>query len=335
MTHDEKQRAAGCREIASLPTGRRAVPSSLWHWGFIDHRSLVICHFAFALAALILLWSPSATPGLMAATNGTPSRNIGIEGQVSFLLPRPDYRPRPLDDRTEVILRIESVSPATNGQHRYVFFYMGLEPGGYSLADYLIRPDGSRPDELSELRFQARAILPEDHDGHLNAYVARPFPFIGGYRMFLGALAAAWVGGIIVFVLRNRRRRTVEVVAAPVAAPSLAEQMRPLVEAAAAGRLGTDGQAQLERLLTGYWREKLSLPDLRMAEALLRLKAHTDAGELLRALERWLHRPGGVPAAEVSALLEPYRFAASRQSEAISKTDGGGLPTGRPVEATR
>ena len=62
---------------------------------------------------------------------GTP--NLGIEGRASLTLPGPDYRPRPLDDRTELILRVEKIVPLTNGQHRYDFYYMGLEPGAYRL----------------------------------------------------------------------------------------------------------------------------------------------------------------------------------------------------------
>jgi len=257
--------------------------------------------FAF-LFALCGLTSPS-----IAATNPTASRNIGIEGNVSVALPRADYRPRPLDDRTELILRIESIAALTNGQHRYDFYYMGLEPGLYKLADYLIRPDGSRPDELGDVRIQVRALLPDDHDGKLNAYVPRLFPFIGGYRVMLIVLAVVWVGGLAAFIIASRKRR---VVAAPVIGPlqpSLAERLRPLVEAAAMGQLSVEGQATLERMLMGYWREKLSLPDVRMAEALMRLKAHAEAGELLRALERWLHRPGGASKDEVASLLQPYR----------------------------
>jgi hypothetical protein len=242
------------------------------------------------------------------ATN-TPSRNIGIEGNVSVALPRADYRPRPLDDRTELILRIESITALTNGQHRYDFYYMGLEPGTYKVADYLVRPDGSRPDELGEIRIQVRALLPEDHNGQLNAYVPRLFPFIGGYRAMLLVLGVVWAGGIAVFIIASRKKREMEVPALVTPPPSLAERLRPLVEAAAAGQLSVEGQATLERLLMGYWREKLNLPQVRMTDALVRLKAHAEAGELLRALERWLHRPGGVAKEEIAPLLQPYRNA--------------------------
>lgn len=248
---------------------------------------------------------------LHAATNtpstNSSSRNIGIEGSVAITLPRADYQPRPLDDRTELILRIDRVTTLAKGQHRYDFFYMGLEPGAYKLADFLIHPDGTRPDELGELRIQVRAMLPEDHDGKLNAYTPRLFPFIGGYRVALIVVAVLWVGGIAAFIVLSRKKRVVAVPVVVAPQPSFAERLRPLVEQAAAGKLSVEGQANLERLLMGYWREKLSLSEPRVAESIAKLKAHAEAGELLRALERWLHRPGGATREEVSSLLQPYR----------------------------
>jgi hypothetical protein len=127
--------------------------------------------------------------------------------------------------------------------------------------------------------------------------------------------ALAWIGGIAVFVFVFREKHRDETPSAITPAPSLAERMRPLVEAAAHGELTAQGQAELERLLMAYWREKLGLPDLRMAEALMRLKAHAEAGELLRAVERWLHRPGGASTTEVTLLLQPYRNMRSPAAE--------------------
>jgi hypothetical protein len=194
-----------------------------------------------------------------------------------------------------------------SNQHRYDFFYMGLEPGAYKLADFLIRPDGSRPDELGELRLHVRSMLPEDHDGRLNAYVPRLFPSIGGYRAFLCLLAFLWVASLVLYLFLTRKKRVVETKEVITPPLSFAERLRPLVEEAAAGKLSVEGQANLERLLMGYWREKLNLPQMRMAEALARLKAHNEAGELLRSLECWLHRPGAVSAQEIASLLQPYR----------------------------
>lgn len=261
---------------------------------------------ATCLAAMLVAFNP-VSAWADTTPNSAPPRAIGIEGRLSLDLPRGDYRPRPLDDRTELILRIEAITPAPHQRQRYDFHYMGLEPGRYSLADYLIRPDGSRPDELSNTLVHVQAMLPENHDGKLTGCTTERFPFIGGYRFFLGLVALLWVGGIAGFVMSYRKKRVVVVPAVVVPEPTFAERMRPLVEAAAAGQLSPDGQAALERLLMGYWREKLGLPEMPMAEALGQLKAHAQAGELLRALERWLHQRAGASAQEVSALLAPYR----------------------------
>ena len=283
------------------------------------HFQFSISNFQFARAAglaVVLLAGHSISAQTKSSTNA--SRTIGIEGRVTLDLPRGDYRPRPLDDRTELILRIESVT-ATNRQQRYEFSYMGMEPGDYRLADYLVRPDGSRADELSNTLVHVQSVLPENHDGKLTAFAPGRFPFIGGYRIFLALLGALWLGGIGLFIWSYRKKRVVAAPAVVVPEPSFAERMRPLVEAAAAGKLSLDGQAQLERLFIGFWREKLNPPgDQRMADALAELKAHAQAGELLRALEHWLHERTGATAAEVNALLEPYRQAPSPQ-----KGEGG------------
>jgi hypothetical protein len=265
--------------------------------------SLVIRPSSFAALAAAVLVALSA----FAATNGAPSRNLGIEGRATFELPSADYRPRPLDDRTELMLHIEAIAPLGKDRFRYEFHYLGFEPGQFNLVDFLVRPDGSRPAELGELPITVRSLLPEEHDGKLTPHVPRPFPWIGGYRLFLGVLALVWLGGLAWFAFGGRRKPAPAPVVAAPPTPSLADRLRPLVEAAAAGKLGCDGQAQLERLLLGHWREKLGLADARVAEAVLRLKQHAEAGLLLRALEGWLHRPGGATGTEVLALLEPYR----------------------------
>jgi hypothetical protein len=234
-------------------------------------------------------------------------RVIGIEGNASAVLNRGDYQSKPLDDRTPLILRIEAITPDGDGRFNYLFDYIGFEPGTYDLGDYLILPDGSPAAEAGGVMIEVRSILPEDHDGSLNPYFTQPFPWFGGYRMMLAALAILWVLGLVGFYWFGRRRKPVLVVEPVVPPPSYAERMRPLVEAAAAGILSVSGQAELERLMTGYWRDKLALPDQRMADTLATLKRHPDAGALLLALERWLHRPSGASQSEIDRLLEPYR----------------------------
>lgn len=262
-------------------------------------------HLSACAAVAILI----ACPENSRAADTPPPRVIGIEGHIQVTLDRADYQPKPVDDRTPLILRIDKADPASDGKTTYDFHYIGFEPGSYPLKDYLIHPDGSTAEEIGGVMVDVRSILPQDHNGALNPHVPRPFPRIGGYRMLLGGFALVWVLGLAGFIWLGRRKIPVAVAAVMVPEPSYAERLRPLVEAAAAGALDANGQAELERLMIGYWRDKLALPDQRMAAMLAALKADPRAGALLRAIENWLHRPGGASADEITALLEPYRHA--------------------------
>jgi hypothetical protein len=268
-----------------------------------------------SLAVLLLLGVLASVS--VAETNTTPTRSIGLEGSITVDLPRNDYLARPLDDRTEFILRIESVSPVGKDRFRYALYFMGLEPETFDLADYLVRVDGSRPDELAGQRVRVHAVLSEDHDGRLTNYVPDRFPFIGGYRAALVTLTILWVAGIGGFIWSYRKRKPIAAAVTVAQPPSLAERLRPLVEAAAAGRLTLEEKAQIERLLMGFWREKIPMAEMKMAETVAHLREHPQAGELLRALERWLHQRDGASPAEINSLLEQYR------RPAIVVTEGG------------
>lgn len=235
-----------------------------------------------------------------------PQPFVGLEGRAAVVLPRPDYQPRPVDDRTDLILRIEGVKPAGPDAWTYDLYFVGLEPRAYPLSSYLLHPDGTAADELTGVTVRVASLLPEEHDGSLVPQVQRALPWMGGYRIGLLLLGALWIGGLLYFVLANRKKR-VPPPPPPLPPPSLAERLRPLVEAAAAGRLDVAGQAALERMLMAFWRDRLHLPaDLPMPVQLARLKADPEAGALLRALEEWLHSPRGATADDVRRVLAPY-----------------------------
>lgn len=258
-----------------------------------------------------------ALPPLPAAATQPDPWKIGVEGRAEAILNRGDYLPRPLDDRTPLVLRLGAVTPAENGGFHYEFHYLGLEPGDYRLADYLILPDGSAATGAGDATLSVRGILPADHDGALAARPLRPFPRLGGYRRVAAAAGVLWFTSLIVIARAGRRKAVVPAPAPPPPAPGYAERMRPLLEAAAADGLDAVGQAELERLLTGYWREKLAAPGVRVPTAFAQLRAHPEAGGLIRDLERWLHRPGGADAAEIERILAPYHnLAAATGKEA-------------------
>lgn len=259
------------------------------------------------LAIVFLMGVPVAMAG----------KGIGLENDVQITLDRGDYQPKPMDDRTPLILRLDQIKPAENGRFTYLFHYISFEPGSYKLADYLIHPDGTPATDLGETPIEISSMLPPDFQGQLNPLSPRAFPALGGYRMILGGLAVLWLCGLPALIWLGRKKPVAAVAAESIPTPSYAERMQPLVEAAAAGNLTASDQAMLERLLTGYWREKIARPEQRMGEALAALKGHPEAGSLLRALEHWLHQPGGASRAEIEKLLEPYRQPAVAVSKEV------------------
>ena len=124
-----------------------------------------------------------------------------------------------------------------------------------------------------------------------------PRPPLGGYRTAGIVAGVLWAIGLAALIVVRRRRRAEATDAPP--EPTLAERLRPLVERAAAGTIDVDEKARLERLLLEHWRRRAGIE-------LRELRDHPEAGPLLRAIEAWLHRPGGTPE-EIAELLRPYR----------------------------
>ena len=222
-----------------------------------------------------------------------------------LVLPGPELEAIPIRDReAPIVLRVVETYPHGSG-FRYDLIYHGLEPGEYDLRDSLRRKDGSSKVDLPPIPVTIRAILPPGQIEPHALEIGRA-PRLGGYRDWLWAGAVTWVIGLLAILLFGRHRRASR--GPEVARPlSLADRLRPLVESAVAGTLVEGQHAELERLLIGYWRRRLSLEEIDPVHALAILRDHEEAGPLLRALEDWLHRPGVPEQVDVGALLAPYR----------------------------
>lgn len=234
---------------------------------------------------------------------------VGMAARIDDLvLPGGELEPKESDFRAPIALRVASVAPHGDS-FRYDLVYWGLEPGTFDLRESLKRKDGSPTDELPALRVTIRSVLPS---GSVvpNRLEPGPVPRLGGYRTTLALGAVAWVVGFaaILLVGRARRRTAVEATARPV---TMAERLRPLVERVSSGRGSPEEHAELEMLLLAFWRERLGLDDARPSEALARLKAHEEAGPLVRRLEEWLHHPAPSRDVDLAELLRPYAAAAA------------------------
>ncbi|WP_165073333.1 hypothetical protein [Paludisphaera rhizosphaerae] len=262
------------------------------------HRSTTIAVALFAAFGSSRAESPAAS------TNST----VGMPARIDQLvIPGTELEVKPIEDRREpLILRIVDAFPHGSA-FRYNLVYYALEPGEYDLRKYLRRKDGS---ELGEVPAIAVRVTPTLAAGQIQPHSLQlePSPPMGGYRFLIAVGASLWLAGLTYILMRGRRTaasRRVEA-ARPI---TLGERLKPLVGAAIDGTLDDSGRAELERLLIGYWRDRLGLQGERPAVALAAMRANPEAGPLLRGLEDWLHRPDFDPKArgeELAALLRPY-----------------------------
>ena len=256
-----------------------------------------------ALAILLL--------ACVAATSPTTMPTVGVEGKIEIALPGTLLQAKPVTDKAPLLLRIASTQPAPRREDVwYDLRYMGLVPGAHDLKNYLVRADGSSTADLPTIQVAVLGLLPEDHKGELVRNGGARWPFFGGYRVMMVVVAVLWVGLLAPLIFWRRQKR-VKVEAAPPPRKTFADRLRPLIDRAAAGTLTIEEKGKLERMLLWYWQQRLDLTGDSPAEAIAALRRHEQAGELLRALEAWLHRRPGSAAmtTDVNALLAPYRDA--------------------------
>lgn len=239
------------------------------------------------------------------ASAETRQSNVGMPVRIDGLvIDGPELEAVPWTDRkTPVAVQIVNVYPHGTA-FRYDIEYYGLEPGEYDLRNYLKRKDGSSIENVAAIPVTVISTLPAGQIVPRDLQTERT-PGIGGYRALAIALGVMWVVGLV--LLLWKRRKPVVDTAPKAKAETLADRLQPIVEAAVQGKLEPAQRAELERLLLSYWRHRLDLDDVPAPQAIARLRQHPEAGELLRQLESWLHRPDPPEQVNVAALLAPYR----------------------------
>ncbi len=276
----------------------------------------------FAVAEALAAASPASVEG--------SARRVGIEGVYTLRYDGPVLELKPAGEKSPIALRIADV--ADDGPAKvYELRYIGVRPGQFDLRDYLRRVDGGPTDGVPSAVVVIQQVLPEDHDGTLAEVDNPPRPWFWPYRLTLLIVGVLWLVPLAVLALRRvlrHRPAPQSVIAAPM---TLADQLRPLVAAAIAGRLTPEGQARLELLLIAHWRERLELGDCSLAEALEGLRRHPEAGGRLEQVTQWLHRRPDKTASDVAAILAPYQQQPAVPEEVIAEASSNRGLTLRPV----
>lgn len=241
------------------------------------------------------------------AVNETRASPVGLYSQIfDLILPGSALEPKPIQQDTEIIVRITATRPH-GSSFRYDLSYCGLEAGDFNLCNYLQRKDGTTTDGLPTLPVRFDGTLPVDRL-RPNQPAPGQLPKVGGYRTLLITAGIIWGLCPLVLLLLNRKKNPQENTDS-LQPQTLADRLYPLLQAARDGTLDTTGQAELERSLLGFWRERLDLHCESPATALAKIRKHKDAAMLLEQFERWLHHPSPQSPVDLNTLLDPYRSA--------------------------
>lgn len=241
----------------------------------------------------------------------------GITGSVTII-----HSGEPLQAKLDqgitspMLVRVtELTDSAVGADRRYRIDYIGVVAGTFDLTSQIIHRDGTPASELAPMPVKIVSELPEKFGTDLFMVSAHPMFTRSYYRIILGVIAAIWIAiPIFVFVRRAIRHRPAPAAPPPPPAPTLADQLRPLVEAAMNKGLSVHEQARLELLLLAFWSERRDLAALPPAQAISQLRSDVEAKPLLLAVEQWLHARGDAaaqPTADLSLLLDPYRAHAA------------------------
>ncbi|MEM7392079.1 MAG: hypothetical protein AAF492_06985 [Verrucomicrobiota bacterium] len=250
---------------------------------------------------------------LLLPLKGLADPTVGMEGSLQLLIPGTLLEPKPVEEKAPLLVRIASTRPH-GSQIQYDIRFTGLEPGSYDLGDFLVRSDGSSMDNVPDMPVNILGVLPFPHNGQLILEDEAAVANLSGYWSIMIAIGLIWFLLLIPIILSGKKKKEDED-GAEKSEPTLADRLRPLVEQAAAGSLTSDEQARLERMLLQFWKKRLNMDDLSMADALARMRDNDEAGALLRELERWLHRPGGAEEVDLETLLAPYRSVKDSDGE--------------------
>lgn len=241
--------------------------------------------------------------GLCAQKHDEHTASVGMRARIDELvLPGSELVAAPTTMKAPMVLRVLATR-AHGDAFRYDLEWCGLEPGQYDLATCLARKDGSPLAGLPPVPVTVTSTLKK---GELEPSEIDPKapPRLNGYSTEQVVVGVLWVLGLLAILFVGRKWR--RALPPAVRKPSLADRLRPLVEAVAAGAADDAGKAELERLLLAFWRARLGLRQVKAEVALAEIRRHAEAGVLLRQLEAWLHMPAPPAVIDVPALLAPY-----------------------------
>ena len=264
--------------------------------------------------------------------SGNPS--VGVPGLVEQIVLPGSLLTHEKVNPSEADLVVRVIRSFPHGDSfRYDISYYGMESGEYDLSKYLIREDGSSTDDLPAIPVQVKSIIksgqikPNDLDIGM-------FGRVGGYFRMVVLGAFIWVAVLLamIFLAREKKEAAVEQVSKKL---SLADRLRPSIEAAISGNLPAEKHAELERMLFAFWQKRLKLTETEPSAAINQIRNNEESGPLIKQVEQWLHSPAQDSNVDIAELLKPYQNISGTELDDLSNVDDPAFDTDAKSEATK
>ena len=288
---------------------------------------------------LLMILSFALSPVSMAQENplennesGSPS--VGVPGLIEQIVLPGSLLTHEKVNPSEADLVVRVIRSFPHGDSfRYDISYYGMESGEYDLSHYLIREDGSTTDDLPAIPVNVKSIIksgqikPNDLDIGM-------FGRVGGYFRMVVLGAFIWVAVLLamIFLAREKKEAAVEQISKKL---SLADRLRPSIEAAISGNLPGEKHAELERMLFAFWQKRLKLTETEPSAAINQIRNNEESGPLIKQVEQWLHSPAQDSNVDIAELLKPYQNISGTELDDLSNFDGPAFDTDAKTEATK
>lgn len=248
----------------------------------------------------------------------------GLTAKLEFSHPSSTLRAvRDQSMDAAVLVRLERRANDQQESH-YTLRFFGTVAGDYDLSRMVVERDGSvlsAGDSFPPMMVRIVSELPPGRGTNLYEIDDPILRAPSGYRAALVLFALLWVAAPMVWAVQRLRSRRPEPEVAISPTPTLADQMRPLVQRASQGELTIAEQSRLELMVYAFWQRRLELPES-LIDALPIMRRHDKAGGLLRSLEAWIHNDAGssvdADPDTIRAMLEPYQTCSIAEVDSTS-----------------
>jgi hypothetical protein len=280
------------------------------------------------IVALVLVDCISTTAWAQSATSNTNKTSVpvGMIGKVEqILIPGGELEAVPTTDPlAKIVVRVADTFRHGDA-YRYNLEFTGYEPGLYDLAKSLKRKN---PEEtagnIPSIEIEITSSLPPGQIEPAKPKTPQIREWLK-YWTILDLFVVVWIIGLALLWGKAKAtgRATVQADTPP---PSVAQRLKPLVQAACEGTIEPHKRAELESLLINYWSDRLHLnQEIAPGQILTLLKSNPEAGPLINRLEEWLHMPPGQGRAttdDIAGLLQPYEALTDTQTAANATGKG-------------